>query len=155
MSRVGVLFLSIVFLSSCTKDSLKVNDSADTPGGAAIDETVWKHDNAIDTAISTMSGKELLNHLQGLSDYVDGVSKKVNRRETKAVETLPALQAEIEQNEDMSFFREYMKKQYILGDRVRSNHLPFQELSEMAIRIQLTNLKIEARDSAVYSEDRP
>lgn len=159
MLRIVVFFLSFIFISSCTKESLTINDdSVDLPGGAAVEEEVWLHDKSIDTAISTMSGKELMNHLKGLSDYVDGVNKKVHKREVKVIETLPSIKPEIKRDEEMSFYREYLKKNHLVGEgdkTISHTRLPFQELSQMAIRIQLTTMKIEARDSSEYHEDRP
>lgn len=160
MLRIGIFGVFGLLLLACNKDSLTLPDEdADTVGGASEEQNeFWEYDMTSDTALSTLSGKELLNHLKGLSEYMDHASKKVKRKNVQRLESLPPVVTKLKSADDLQFYQVYMNKKNKFGKHTWINgnsKMPFQELSTLAIQIQLVNIKMNLSEKPEQLEVRP
>ncbi len=152
MKLFGISLLLCFTLFACSKENLQVPpESMGNGGGDSINAfEKWTKDLAIDTAISTATGKKLLEHLEGLSAYLENVTEQVRTREdVDVVQPLPAINPENLRTNDMEFYQMYVKKQQITGWNnalLGNSFLPFQKLSSIAIQIQLTQMKLDTSE---------
>lgn len=144
---------------ACTKSSLDypvVNK--EHAGGESVNSIEkWTEKISVDSALSTMSGAQLLEHLKGLSQYMENVSEKINvekKREISIIHKLPAREIQLKTTDRFQLFLKYMELQRTIGSNTRifsESVLPFQSLSNIAIQLHIIQLKNDSLNKGVDS----